>query len=264
MAGTAKIRVSANGRLQSPGELISLDTNLTSKQTSLFSNGSIGLIKQSNDYILRNFGSSGTWHNKSFSSTILDHFIILETNSTRFINPNQTVPSMEEIMDPLNKVYSKLFAIWLGRNKQSLLLPAMNKEALPLKGHRLDPEKRIFLSTTMFVISEAILCTYIIVAIWVYARRPGEYLARMPTSIAAIITLFAASAAVQDMEGTSNLDKRARAEHLKHIDARYGYGNFVGADGRVHIGIEKSPFVQCKARRTWLERKLPLLRKSSI
>lgn len=264
MAGTAKVRVSANGRLQAPADLVSLDSNVTSKPSTLFSNDPIELMKQSNDYIFRNPGNSGVWHNKSFSSTIIDHFMLLETNSTRFINPNETVPTMEEIMGPLRKVHSKLFAIWLGRNKKHLLIPAVNKDAAPLIGYRLQPEKRIFVSTTMFIISEAILCTYIIVAIWVYVRRPGEYLARMPTSIAAIITLFAASAAVQDMEGTSQLDKNERSQHLERIGARYGYGSFVGADGRVHIGIEKAPFVKCKARRTWLERRLSLFRKGSM
>jgi hypothetical protein len=114
----------------------------------------------------------------------------------------------------------------------------------------------------MFIISEAILCTYVVVAIWVYARRPGQYLARMPTSIASVIALFAASMAVHDMRGTSYLDKKGRAQHLERVDSRYGFGSFVGSDGRVHVGIEKVPLVvKPRAKSTWLEQKMPLLRK---
>jgi hypothetical protein len=116
----------------------------------------------------------------------------------------------------------------------------------------------------MFIISEAILCTYVLVAIWVYMRRPGQYLARMPTSIAAVMALFAASAAVQDMKGTSHLNRKGRAQHLERLNSRYGFGSFVGGDGRVHIGIEKVPLVvRPRASTTWLEQKVPLLRKRS-
>jgi hypothetical protein len=47
------------------------------------------------------------------------------------------------------------------------------------------------------------------------------------------------------------------------LGARYGYGSFIGAaDGRVHIGIEKVPLVvKPRAKSTWLEQKMPLLRR---
>lgn len=87
----------------------------------------------------------------------------------------------------------------------------------------------------------------------------------MPTSIASLIALFAASSAVQDMRGTSYLNKKGRAHHLGKLDARYGYGNFIGGgDGRVHIGIEKSPFVRVRSKSTWLEMKVKSFRKGSV
>jgi hypothetical protein len=133
-----------------------------------------------------------------------------------------------------------------------------------LEGWRIVPERRLFVSMPMFIISEAILCTYVLVAAMVYVRRPGQYLARMPTSIASVIALFAASAAVIDMQNTSHLDKKGRARHLEKVDARYGYGSFIGGgDGRVHIGIEKTPFVRVRSKTTWLKKKVSSFRKGS-
>jgi hypothetical protein len=66
------------------------------------------------------------------------------------------------------------------------------------------------------------------------------------------------------MRDTSHLDKKGRAKHLKEVDARYGYGSFVGADGRVHIGIEKTPFVRVRSKSTWFEKHLPLFRKKTV
>ena len=65
----------------------------------------------------------------------------------------------------------------------------------------------------------------------------------MPTSIGAIIALFAASAAVQDMRDTSLFTRKERRQHLEKLGAMYGYGTFVGADGLSHEGIEKEPLV---------------------
>lgn len=152
----------------------------------------------------------------------------------------------------------------MGTNKNQLLIPHDAQNLPTLEGWRVEPETRLFVSTPMFAISEGILCTYAIVAIIVYMRRPGQYLARMPTSIASLIALFAASAAVLDMTGTSHLDKKGRARHLDEVDARYGYGSFIGGgDGRIHIGIEKSPFVRTRSKSTWFEKKVNYFRKDS-
>jgi hypothetical protein len=71
-----------------------------------------------------------------------------------------------------------------------------NAQQVELHGSTIELEPRLLLSKPMFIISEVILCTYIVVAILVYARPPGQYLPRLPTSIASTIALFAASTAV--------------------------------------------------------------------
>lgn len=260
VTGTANIRVNAKGILQQPGESTSTSNDLADDSATLFSTTPIDIIGQSNGYI---FPDIGGWHNNSFGESFINHFMI-RASDRRIVDPSQPVPTLQDIMGPLNKAYSKLFAVWLGRNKELLLVSVAEQEDGKMKGTLVQPAKRIFLSTTMFIISEAILCTYVLVAVWVYAHRPGQYLPRLPTSLAAVIALFAASSAVQDMRGTSHLDKKGRAQHLERIGARYGYGSYIGADGRVHIGLEKTPFVKSKMRKTWLERKLASFRKGSL
>ena len=179
------------------------------------------------------------------------------------IDPTQPLPTFDDVLGPLDKAYSNLFAIWLGTNKDKLLVPGEEADQSSIEAWRLELEQRLFLSTPMFAISEAILCTYALVAIIVYMRRPGQYLARLPTSIASVVALFAASSAVHDMKDTSHLDKKGRARHLEDLDSRYGYGSFVGGDGRVHIGIEKTPFVRLRSKTTWLGDRIPLFRKAS-
>jgi len=39
------------------------------------------------------------------------------------------------------------------------------------------------------------------------------------------------------------LTVKEREKQMEELGCRYGYGSFVGGDGRVHVGIEKVPFV---------------------
>jgi hypothetical protein len=267
MTGSGKIRVDASGRLQQQAQELNLKTSTSTDNNgtgfeSVFSNDPINLIGQSNLYLFQ--GNSPAWHNDSYANDYINYFMRKAVNSSRLVDPHKALPTFHEIIDPLNKAYSSLFAIWLGLNKDNLFVPSDQPQNNRVEGWRLETQTRLFVSTPMFVISETILCTYIIVAIMVYLRRPGQYLPRMPTSIASVIALFAASAAVQDMRGTSHLDKKGRARHLEALDARYGYGSFVGGgDGRVHIGIERTPFIRVRSKSTWFEKRMPLFRKGS-
>jgi hypothetical protein len=203
------------------------------------------------------------WHNDSFASDYTNYFIKHGAyNSTRLVDPNQSPPTFDEIYQPLRETYSSLFAIWMGLSKHKLLIP-YNKESQPTTdAWKVQPERRLFLSTPMFIVAEAILCIYAIIAMVVYLKRPGQYLARMPTSIASVIALFAASTVVEDMRNTSHLNRKERAKFLEDLDQRYGYGSFVGGeDGRVHIGIEKTPFVRPRSMTGWLENRATFFRR---
>jgi hypothetical protein len=263
VTGVASVQVDASGRLQEPVQDFRVH-DLTGDLSETFSNDPINLLGQSNKYLFKFGVSQSSWHNDSRAGDYMNYFALRATNSTRLVDPTQGPPAIEDIREQLGKAYSRLFAIWLGTNKEKLLLPRTAAVQAPVHGWTVVTEQRLFLSTPMFAISEGILLTYVLVAIMVYVRRPGQYLARMPTSIASIIGLFAASAAVQDMKGTSHLDREGRARYFRDLDARYGYGSYIGGgDGRVHIGVEKTPFVRVRAKSTWFDQKVKSFRKGS-
>lgn len=262
LTGTAKIRVDTSGRLQQKAQDVTLQEIATEDVPKFFSNDPVNLIGQSNLYIFR--GQASGWHNDSFADDFLNYFIIRKSESFRLTDPNQPVPTFDMIKEPLNKAYSGLFAVWLGIYKDRLLTAHDAGQKVEVQGSWLQSETRLFISTPMFIISEIILCMYIIVAVLVYLRRPGKYLPNMPTSIASVIALFAASSMVLDMRNTSYLDGKERAKYLEKLDDRYGYGSFIGGgDGRVHIGIEKTPFVRARPRAGWWERKAAASRKGT-
>ena len=215
---------------------------LATESETMFEDGPSDLISQSNLYI---FQSDFTfWHNETVASGFLHYFIGRAANDGQFQDPKRGVPTWEHIQYPLQAAYAGLFATWMGLNNERLLVPRSNIDVQSTKGGRVVNQERIFLSTALFSIAMGILCIYALVAAIVYIRRPGEYLARLPTSLASIIALFAGSTAVQEMGGVSVLQRKARAKHFEKLDNRYGYGSYVGTDGRVHIGIEKVPFVR--------------------
>ena len=263
VTGKASIQVDAGGRLQEPAKNVEIH-DLAGNLSKTFSNDPVNLLGQSNKYLFKFSTGDALWHNDSYATDAMNYFALRDGNSSRLVDPMQGPPPIEDIQRQLGKAYSRLFAIWMGTNKENLLVPRTGAVQAPVKGWTVVTEQRLFLSTPMFAISEGILFIYVFVAIMVYLRRPGRYLARMPTSIASIISLFAASAAVQDMKGTSHLDKKGRAKHLQGLDSRYGYGSYIGGgDGRVHIGIEKTPFVRVRAKSTWFDQKVKSFRKGS-
>ena len=241
--GLASTRVDNEGRLARPSRTTTPVRDLTAAETkAMFDTDSSGLIAQSNRYIFQQDGAP--WHNDTFTSDFLNYFIKETANDTRFIDPKRAVPAWEDIQEPLRKTYASLFAIWLGNNKERLLLSHPVSDTTRRTGWRVVEEERIFLSTPLSGIALGILCTYTLVACMVYLRRPGKYLARLPTNLASIIATFAGSSALQEMGGMSKLSRNARADSFAKLDLRYGYGSYVGTDGRVHVGIEKTPLVR--------------------
>ena len=66
----------------------------------------------------------------------------------------------------------------------------------------------------------------------------------MPTTIASQIAFFAASHALEDLKGTSAMTTQGRNRYVESLGSRYGFGRFLGTDGKTHVGIEREPFVQ--------------------
>ncbi|EFQ84872.1 hypothetical protein PTT_20366 [Pyrenophora teres f. teres 0-1] len=252
IGGESDVLVSRDGRVQHVAQ-----ANITSDLSPQFlerhfNNNASNLLRQGNAYLFTG-SSSPKWHNDSYAIDFMNYFMIKQSNNSRLIDPGLSLPTLEQVTQDLYPVYSKLFAIWLGINKRKLLVPREEGATFVVEGLVKQRQTRVFLSTPLFVMAEIILGIYIIVAVCIYLWRPGRFLRRMPTSIGAIIALFAASQAVREMRGTSLLTRRDRRKHLQSLGGTYGYGTFIGADGRLHEGIEKEPFVDAVPVRGVLE-----------
>jgi hypothetical protein len=260
VTGNAQVLVDGTGHLLEKPH-VSITEHKADELQQYFSNDPVNIIGQSNAYLFPN--SITLLHNDTFASDAMNYFIGRQSNSARLVDPDQSVPTLDEVYDSLRATYSRLYAIWLGANKENLLVRAEGAQLALIPGWKIETTQRLFLSTIMFAIAEGIICTYAMVAVFVYLRRPGKYLARLPTCIASVIALFAASAAIQDMKQTSTYDSKERQQHLQKLGSRYGYGSYVGSDGKVHIGIEKAPFVRVRSKSTWFEKKVKSFRNES-
>lgn len=239
--GNAMVDVSSSGVLQRPATDIQPDPDQSSKALEkFFTSGVESVISQSNLFMFRTL--KPWWHNDTFASEFMHYFINRAESSLRLTDPNEPLPKFADVEEPMNLAYTRLFAIWLGVNKELLFVPAADTTAR-IPGTLVTLEKRLVFVTPLFITSEIILGLYIIVTIMIYLRRPGRYLPRMPISIAAIIALFAPSTAVKDLRNTSSMSNKEREKYLKDLNLKYGYGSYVGRDGGVHVGVEKVPFV---------------------
>jgi hypothetical protein len=239
VAGSADVLVGSDGHVQKL-----LSHNLSSESVEpLFTTSSSDLIGQAHEFLVADRGLA--WHEDSFPSDFNNYLIGLTTNMTDYLDPTKPPPLAEEMIPAFSALYSKLFSILIGRNKDQLLAPAQNKMS---SGFVVEPQIRIFMSTTMFAIAEAILGLYIITTIVLYARRPWRVLARMPDTPASVMAFFAASHTIKDFRDTAHLSSKERARRLEKLDDRYGFGTFMGTDGKAHVGIEKHPFLATLTR----------------
>lgn len=241
VTGTAEVTIDSTGDVLHSKILSSSNGSALEYFTTRSSN----LILQAHNFII---DRSSDWHNDSFSSDWNNYLISKTSIGNRFLDPRLPAPTFDETVAAYTSIYNKLFAILLGNNAALLFsTPAPPNPASPAL--RSSPQIRIFVSFPAFVVAETILCIYAITTIFLYFHRPWRILPRLPTSIASTVAFFAAGSAVKEFEGSSDMAEKERKQWMKWQGYRWAYGRFVGTDGRVHLGIEREPFVQVLTRR---------------
>jgi hypothetical protein len=183
-----------------------------------------------------------SWHNDSFPSDFNQYLLSVAMNSTAFLDAKAEPPTADEMMGPIASQYAKLFAVVIGRNMNLLL--EENTGNNPKPGSLIRSEIRIFMSKGLFIIAEAILAMYVIVAFTLYSRRPWRILVRLPTNLASIMAYFAASHAVEDFQSHHiSIEADDTQDPFNGVNRTYGFGTFVGTDDKVHAGIERHPYL---------------------
>jgi len=192
------------------------------------------------------FVYNGSWYNDTFPSDYISFFASQLSNNTNLFNPSAPAPSFNESSVALGMAYNRVFATLLGRNPTLLQKRAPGDAGATVEGTIYTTKNRIVVSWVPFLITVTILGCYIVATLLLYIRRPGRFLPRLPTTIASVVAMVAASHALDDLRGTSYMNRKERKQFVEGLGHSYGYGPHVGTDERAHIGIERVPYL-----RTW-------------
>ena len=92
-----------------------------------------------------------------------------------------------------------------------------------------------------FYAAAAIIAVFLPAVGWTYAALHGGFLCHQPTTLAGIFAAIYAGRLADDFGATAALSSRARARAMHAAGHSYGYGWFVGKDGRNHVGIDREP-----------------------
>nr|OQO24199.1 hypothetical protein B0A51_08585 [Rachicladosporium sp. CCFEE 5018] len=187
---------------------------------------STDFIAQLNSYVIDNGGS---WHSDNFPSDFTNYLLEQSLNSSRLLDSSPAVPAYEDVAPAFAALYTRLAAIVMGTNLESLFEPSDSSD-LTTNASILNPEIRIFISLPAFLVTEVILVLYLFTTAWLYLHRPKKFLPRLPSTIASTIAYFAASQGVRDVRSGGKSAWRS---------TRWGFGDFVGVDGRRHVGVER-------------------------
>jgi hypothetical protein len=187
------------------------------------------------------------FHNDSYPNDFFNYLIAQTLNSSATLDPHLPPPSFNMTAPVLEALYTRIFAIVLGAHYDKFL--QASNQTVVVAGFTLSSEPRVFVSSPMFILSVVILGTYILFTITLYVRRPWRILPRMPTTIISQISFFAAGHTLRDFAGTSATPEREQSPDIRGLRQRYGFGRFIGTDGKTHIGIEREPLVQTLTKR---------------
>ncbi|KAL8645927.1 MAG: hypothetical protein Q9226_007079 [Calogaya cf. arnoldii] len=201
--------------------------------TDAFSNGTtpVSFINSATFALAHGRDTLPYWHNDTFVDTWFAYFIKTMSNSTMFVDPEQPVPLLEHVLPYVEDLYRRLFAIVLSQNQDWL---AKAEEGSTIPGVLFASSQRVLVSRPMFVITVVLLVANMAVAILYWTRRPKKMLPEMPYTVGSVLAMVHAS----------GLRKEARKQEEWKKDWKFGYGRFVGTDGKPHVGIERRPFVQ--------------------
>ncbi|KAL8891638.1 MAG: hypothetical protein Q9215_001406 [Flavoplaca cf. flavocitrina] len=198
-----------------------------------FSNGTSpnSLIKNATFPLVIGRDSGPYWHNDTFVDTWFAYFIKILSNSTMFVDPEQPVSAFEQVVPCVKDLYTRLFAIVISQNQEWLARAELDSTS---HGLLFASSERVLISHQMFVVTVVLLALNILVAVLYWTRLPKKMFPKLPYTIGSIL----------DMVHASGLRFEARKQGKWDKDWRFGYGRFVGTDGKPHVGIERRPFVQ--------------------
>ena len=175
-------------------------------------------------------GSQVRLHNDSYAYDWFPFLISELLGSKDTVNTSLPAPSAATMIPAVSALYSQLVATIFSLYHDTFFPFPAAKDAT-IQATIRTPETRVFMSDAMLYLCGTVLVLDVLVAIAYYWHRPQQILPYMPTTVASVICTF---------EGSS----LAGARGVWDADWRFGFGKFIGIDGKLRVGIERQPFVQ--------------------
>ena len=224
-----EVEVSNNGRVENYKRKSKISTDISLANSSslpaLLSNLFIAFDAPFNN-------ENPHWNNDNTTDTWPGFLIKALTNAVELIDPTLPAPDFEAVAPVVIDLLTRLFPIVLSL-RPSAFVPA--PQGTTIEGTMFVPCTRVFMSSSMFVVTVMLLLLNVAVAVAYYIRRPGplpkDVLAE---TIAGELKLF---------NGSGLVEEQVRDKPWPG-DWRFGYGGFIGmGDGKPRMGIERRPFV---------------------
>ena len=233
--------VDSEGHVQESKRL----TPFSYDNSSLFSHSTtIASFKAQLSTITRTNPSSGRdtgcMHNDEYPRS-LPHYLLEYTGQGALCNPSTPPPSFENAQLRFQQFYHEFAPIVIGQNSGRIFRSTTKDGGRKpqVSGQRISILNRVSMDPVMFYIAVVLLGFSALASIVIFTARPRRFLPRLPDSLAAEIGLFYASQALEDTAGTAHMSSAMREKRLAALGMEYGYGKFMGTDGKVHLGVER-------------------------
>lgn len=181
-----------------------------------------------------------SWHNDTLTRDWFNYFLKLMSNSTNLVDPQHGLPDMNWTIPAVKGLYQRLFSTALGLNMDMVFKAA--EKPVQLEGSKDVQETRIFMDDTAFIITIVVLAFNITIVTMLYIQESQPFLPRLPSTIGSLLAYVAASRAVRGY--VADVDKTGGGRAQQYGDRTYSFGEYVGLDGRAHVGVELDPYVK--------------------
>ena len=141
-----------------------------------------------------------------------------------------------------SQVYANIFSNFVSHYRDRLFANATSKKGI--QGLGFSRERRMVASVPMFAITLGLLVLYGVVGAAVLTTRRHRYAPRLPKSLGSIILYICNSKMLEDFQGTHAMSSKQREDHVVKLGRKYGFGWFIGVDGKLHRGIEREPLLR--------------------
>ena len=174
------------------------------------------------------------------------HYLIEQRSIKPLYNPSTPPPSFGDAQRGFQDFYSWFTPIVFGQNSERIFRSTTKDGGRKPQGpgRIISIQNRVSMDPGMFYIATTLLALSTLASVAIFITRPKRFLPRLPDTLAAEIGFFYASRALEDTAGTAHMSSAIRERHLASLGLRYGYGKFIGRDGKLHSGVERMGPIQ--------------------